>query len=387
MNVNSNFQHFEYLTIRDYFKDNIDWNTLLENTNAIHILETELDDNLYKLKNLDGLFENPNAVHLFEKYKNYINYSRLQNNKNVEVFKILEKNVDKITDWMQLSRRTEPEAIAFLKKNLDKVDWGYLSENPAAIHILENNLDRVDWIALSENPAAIHILEDNLDRVDWGYLSENTAAIHILKKNLDKVNWEALCCNPAAIDIIEENIEGLVNHWDFIVHNPNAGHLITNNNLNFILDGQLDFAYKNAGFLKFLENNLNLVNWGAIILFMSNIGSYQEKLNDKDISNIVKFAKKYKNIVPFPNDISCIRFWETAQLFPDFIDDIIEKKIDICNYNASINPGIFTYNYKKIKAIDINEYFYHPSFYSQYLEKYNEFVNEDHYLNWFLFKR
>jgi hypothetical protein len=32
-----------------------------------------------------------------------------------------------------------------LEKNLDKVDWQLLSNNPNAIHLLEKNLDKIDW--------------------------------------------------------------------------------------------------------------------------------------------------------------------------------------------------------------------------------------------------
>ena len=60
-----------------------------------------------------------------------------------------------------------------MEKNLDKVDWYYLSLNPNAIPILEKNLDNVDWSRLSRNPNAIPILEKNLDKVYWECLSEN----------------------------------------------------------------------------------------------------------------------------------------------------------------------------------------------------------------------
>ena len=88
-------------------------------------------------------------------------------------------------------------AIYIIEKNLDKADWGYLSENPAAIYLLENNLDEIFWKDLSKNPAAIHLIEQNLNKIDWAILSENPSAIHILKNNLNKVNWAALSKNPA----------------------------------------------------------------------------------------------------------------------------------------------------------------------------------------------
>jgi len=80
--------------------------------------------------------------------------------------------LDKV-DWYTLSENPSPSAIPLLEKNLDKVDWNWLSFNPNAIHLLEKNLDKVDWVRLSMNPNAIPILDKNLDKVDWAYLSEN----------------------------------------------------------------------------------------------------------------------------------------------------------------------------------------------------------------------
>ena len=48
----------------------------------------------------------------------------------------------------------------------------------------------------------VDILEKNLDRVDWNMLSENPNAIHILAENLHKVDWYDLSCNPNVLQII-----------------------------------------------------------------------------------------------------------------------------------------------------------------------------------------
>jgi hypothetical protein len=88
-----------------------------------------------------------------------------------------------------------------LEKNLDKVSWTGLSQNPNAIHILEKNLDKVHWDELSKNPNAIHILEKNLDKVSWTGLSQNPNAIHLLEKNLDKVDWYGLSRNTNIFEL------------------------------------------------------------------------------------------------------------------------------------------------------------------------------------------
>lgn len=53
----------------------------------------------------------------------------------------------------------------------------------------------------------------------------------------------------------------------------------------------------------------------------------------------------------------------------------------------SSNPCIFKYDYKRIKEINIFEYFFKPKFIVKFLKKYEEFINEEHYINWFLIER
>ncbi len=89
-------------------------------------------------------------------------------------------NINSYINWQTLSINTNPIAISILEKNLDKVNWEFLSANPNAISILEENLDKVNWHWLSENPNAIHILENNVDKIDWDWLLLNPNAIHLL---------------------------------------------------------------------------------------------------------------------------------------------------------------------------------------------------------------
>ncbi len=147
----------------------------------------------FKNINLDDLWFKPAEIHLFE--QTIINWTWLSKNYAID---ILEKNLDKI-DWNFLSMN--PEAIHILEKNPDKINWKWLSENPAAIHLIEKNLDKIDWGLLSGNPAAIHLLEKNIDKIDWDFLSGNSGAIHLIEKNLDKINWCYLSENFAIFKI------------------------------------------------------------------------------------------------------------------------------------------------------------------------------------------
>ena len=66
---------------------------------------------------MDVFIENPNAIHILEKNLNNVEYG-----------------VGEI-DWKELSKN--PNAMNLLEQNLDKIDWPGLSKNPNAIGLLE----------------------------------------------------------------------------------------------------------------------------------------------------------------------------------------------------------------------------------------------------------
>ena len=53
--------------------------------------------------------------------------------RNPNAIPLLEQNLDKV-NWHNLSKN--PNAIHLLEQNINKVDWDYLSLNPSAIHLL-----------------------------------------------------------------------------------------------------------------------------------------------------------------------------------------------------------------------------------------------------------
>ena len=92
-------------------EDKLKWDVLSENSNAIHLLEQNLDN-----INWEYLSYNPNAIH------------------------ILEKHMDEI-DWDWLTRNSN--AIHLLEKHPEKIKWGWLSQNPSIFEIdtLQTNLE------------------------------------------------------------------------------------------------------------------------------------------------------------------------------------------------------------------------------------------------------
>jgi hypothetical protein len=65
-----------------------------------------------------------------------------------------------------------------LEKNLEKINWVWLSKNPNAIPILERNPDKIDWYYLSINP--------NITTYDYEAMKENHRD---LKEELIQCAW------------------------------------------------------------------------------------------------------------------------------------------------------------------------------------------------------
>ena len=106
---------------------------------------------------------------------------------NPNAIPILEKNLDKV-NWSNLS--SNPNAIPILKKNLDKVHWSNLSSNPNANPILEKNLDKVNQSNLSSNPNIFtydyHAMKYIMFR---GGIKEDLMKDRFHPMNLDKFKW------------------------------------------------------------------------------------------------------------------------------------------------------------------------------------------------------
>ena len=157
-----------------------------------------------------------------------------------------------------------------MRKNVDKINWFYLSKNEEAIDLLLNYQDRIDWNAIvsNKNPKVIHLIEKNLDKIHipslvlnkyafnliieynlisenisnwlwwyigqspyieyfwkyfendccWYHLSENPAAINILEENIEKVCWTTLSANSKAIHLLEKCPDKI--DWSLLSSNP-----------------------------------------------------------------------------------------------------------------------------------------------------------------------
>ena len=103
--------------------------------------------------------------------------------------------------------------------DIDKLDYGELSNNLNAIELLKENKNKINWTNLSNNPNAIELLKENQDKINWSYLSSNTNAISLLEENPNKIDWEVLSSNISAIELLKENQDKI--DWLQFSKNPN----------------------------------------------------------------------------------------------------------------------------------------------------------------------
>ena len=159
-------------------------------------IEYELEDwviNSGKLS-FDKLSRNPNAIDFLKKNPEYINYD-------------------------ELSKNINPDAIEILQKNPSKINWSNLSLNPAAIELLRNNKNKIDWNKLSLNKNIISFLYDNdnddddnddddddIEKLNWDNLSKNSGAISLLGKYPRYINWSNMSANSKGIKLLCERL-------------------------------------------------------------------------------------------------------------------------------------------------------------------------------------
>jgi len=187
--------------------DKIDWCCLSLNENAIKLLSANLDKT-----NLYNLIYNSNAFELFkEKFKrnsNKFDYSWLC--KSANVIELLDgKESYSFKECYHLSGNTF--GIKLLTKNPQIINWSQLSLNPhpLAIKLLSENPNKIYWYNLSSNPSAIELIKDKLESnpmlINYSNLCSNPNAIDLIKdiyhKNPNVIDWKELSQNPAIFEL------------------------------------------------------------------------------------------------------------------------------------------------------------------------------------------
>ncbi len=117
---------------------------ITHNPNAVFYIEK----NFNKINN-KGLCKNPNVMHIFEENPHLIDWDYIVDNKNA--IHLLKKNLDKI-NLAKLWYNQNPEAIKMLENNVNTLsddNWRDLCFNQYAVDLLENNFDKINWYVTS----------------------------------------------------------------------------------------------------------------------------------------------------------------------------------------------------------------------------------------------
>lgn len=192
----------------------VNWDRLSQNPNALKLIENNLDK--VNIKHLCG---NINGVHIIDdlitKYtENYdeIDWNRLSANPNA--IDTLKKYPKKIK-YNSLS--TNPEAIDMLKSNKSKIVLKKLCKNngDGAAEILkeyikEHDLDiDLDWKTICANTGygMEELIAENITKADFHVLSGNPNAIDILNQYPERIDYKMLETNINGVDLMEDDVK------------------------------------------------------------------------------------------------------------------------------------------------------------------------------------
>ena len=103
--------------------ENVDWETLSSNPNAISFLKQNLDQ-FGCLSSVCwwGLSINPKAISILEQNPDRVKWDQLSSNPNINAISLLETKLDEV-EWNRyhLSTWLSINAISILEKNVDKL--------------------------------------------------------------------------------------------------------------------------------------------------------------------------------------------------------------------------------------------------------------------------
>jgi hypothetical protein len=77
----------------------------------------------------------------------------------------------------------------------ENLDYDYLSFNQNAINYLSKNKDKINWSNISLNPKAIPILDLNKDKINWNNVALNRNAYKFILNNINYIDKRFLYYN------------------------------------------------------------------------------------------------------------------------------------------------------------------------------------------------
>jgi hypothetical protein len=244
---------------------------------------------------------------------------------------------------------------------MDKIDWRYLSLNPNAISLLERNIDKIDWHFMSRygDLNLMVLLNNHIDKINWNGLSANKNAKSILEKNINKINWLNLIGNRGTIDLLIQNIEIVIKTPSYLRYLNNVIYeqmwneniiylviyLVDNDLLHYFIHFDNYFytnkLYWKSLFTKYYEGKLNLIEkleTNCITLSKKVIQDYHEfkKIYFKNENNInINVLFRYEDIfivIDYPKIMNKTNIFKEQLIMKSCHPYIVNKSLLKYNY-------------------------------------------------------
>lgn len=197
---------------------------------------------------------------------------------NPKAIRFLEENPERICCNVCLS--ANQEAIPFLRKHPQFINWIFLAANPYGIKLIEENWEFISSNVFGKKDDENHEVyktfhpglsyqqkrciefyfipvEERSETMFWQLLALNPNAISFLELHKEKISWKLLTLNPNSISLFKKHPDRI--HWDFIRQNPNYLLFIETFHPKHF---ELDFWNKLSR--SFIETNLHRVNWAYL---------------------------------------------------------------------------------------------------------------------------
>lgn len=274
----------------------LDMRYISMNPKAIILLEQNSEkinwDYLCKYNKYAFRFINSNNL-------NKINFSLLAGNPSDEIYPIIRKNINKITNFNYLCCNTNTwinkifDEFPYLIKKLSHQEMYNLCCNPTALSTIEKYIeDELNWSAMSKSSHAFHLLKTHPTKIDFIelqmnahsetyslfmkyynastiinlHISQSDCMVPFLKKYPNYIDNNI--CNNENIDALELIKEYLLKNendkiaWEYVSNNETAIPILEKNVSHLDWSGVSALTTDRA--IKLIENNLDKVDWEVL---------------------------------------------------------------------------------------------------------------------------
>lgn len=308
--ISSNEYIYNYTLLLQKNKKKINWKRLSMNDKCIpYIIENKNKINMkYLCYNINYYSVIKTNLDYYIKTKDFDKYLF---SKYLDDEKLVKKYIDYI-DFSMLCKNNNLNIILYLSENLDKyytkIDWKSLSSNRLGIeHIISKYMDTIDEDLLDWNLLCIHndlsrnILLKNLElsktnpkfsKIKWDLLSYYCYSINkdILEKNLDKLNWiyisknvDIVCNTNIVKNVIQE-------HKLFLLDNKNIDNPHYHKLSWFNISSNIENLFLIEQYIDMID--INLLDWNTLSISSKSYNLLLKNFNKINWSNLCMFGDK-----------------------------------------------------------------------------------------------